>query len=186
MRVLLSIPSRKGAPVWLLALTVLAGCETAAVAPADKPPEPGVLEVTRNGPADAPEGSCWGKTVTPAVVESVVKQVQIKPAQVNPDGTVAAPPKYRTETTQEIISARRDNWFETPCADVLTPEFIASLQRALIARGFYAGEVNGVLDVSTRKAVQNFQRIAGPDSSVLSLASARQLGLIAVPRDATE
>jgi hypothetical protein len=135
---------------------------------------------------DAPEGTCWGKTVTPAVVERVVKQVQVKPAQVNPDGTVAAPPKYRTENRQEIVSPRRDNWFETPCSEVLTPEFISTLQRALSARGLYAGPVTGVMDVPTRKAIGAFQRAEGPESEVLSIAAARQLGLVTVPRQIAE
>jgi peptidoglycan hydrolase-like protein with peptidoglycan-binding domain len=145
-----------------------------------------VLEATRNGPAGAPADSCWGKTVSPAVVQTVEEQVQIKPAKVNADGTIAAPPEYRRTTRQEIVSPRRDNWFETPCDDVLTPEFVATLQRALSARGFYAGVATGLLDTPTRAAVQAFQRDEGPDSPVLSLAAARKLGLIAVERTASE
>ncbi len=160
----------------------LLACDVGSVAPDAEPPEPGVQEATRIGPPGAPPGSCWGKTVSPATIETVTEQVQVQSAQVNPDGTVAKPPVYKTETRQEIVTDRRDNWFETPCAEVLTAEFVSSLQRALLARGFYTGAISGVMDRDTRNAVQQFQRDAGPDSGVLSLAAARSLGLIAVPR----
>lgn len=176
----------RGAWPALAALALLSACETAVVDPADAPPEPGVAQATRNGPADAPPGTCWGKTVSPAVVESISETVVVKPAKINPDGTVAELPVYRTEDRQVIVTPRRDNWFETPCPDVLTPEFISSLQRALIARGDYAGGVTGVLDPPTRAAIRRYQSTGGPDSEVLSLESARTLGLVAVAFPASD
>jgi len=160
----------------------VAGCDPASLAEADAPPEPGVLEATRVGPAGAADGTCWGKTVTPAVVQTVTKQEQIKPAVVNEDGTIGAPPKYRSTTTQEIVSARRDNWFETPCKEVLTPELISSLQRALFARGLYAGSISGEMNADTRAAIRRLQAKAGTNSPVLMLETAQNLGLIAVAR----
>jgi hypothetical protein len=173
-------------PLMLLAVAGLAGCDP-ATSPADQdPPEPGVLEATRNGPPGAAEGTCWGKTVSPAVIERITEQVQIRPAQVNPDGTIAKPPVYRTEDKQVIVTPRRDNWFETPCQDALSPEFIASLQRALQARNRLAGPITGTFDPPTREAVARLQKQNGLNSSVLSLETARGLGLIAVPRTALE
>ena len=154
----------------LLTVAALTGCETAA--PATPRPEPGVLEATRNGPAGAPEGSCWGRTVSPAVIETVTEQVEVTPAKMNPDGSIAKPPVYKTETRQEIVRARVDNWFETPCPDVLTPEFNSSLQRALEARGFYAGPITGEMDAATRQAVRRYQARQGPNSEVLSCGGA--------------
>ncbi|MBD3662481.1 peptidoglycan-binding protein [Sulfitobacter sp. TSTF-M16] len=174
---------RYAASLIITLAVVLTGCDPVSdpVAPTRK--EPGVMAATRDGPPGAAEGTCWGRTVSPAVVQTVVKQVQVKPAQVNPDGTVAAPPKYRTEERQEIVTPRVDNWFETPCGNVLTPEFYASLQRALAARGYYGGTATGVFDPPTRAAMRNYQREnGGPDSPVLALATARLLGLVAVPR----
>ena len=164
----------------LLACAGLAACE--APTPAAVRPEPGVLEATRNGPAGAPEGSCWGRTVSPAVIETVTEQVQIAPAKMNPDGTIVKPPVYKTETRQDIVKARVDNWFETPCPDVLTLEFNRSLQRALQARGFYGGPITGEMDAATRAAVQRYQSKQGPNSGVLGIKAARDLGLVAVPR----
>jgi len=176
---------RRAAPA-LVVLSMLAACETTPEGSASSSPEPGVFTPTRNGPEGAPPGSCWGRTVSPAVVERVSQRVQIKPAKVNPDGTVAELPVYRTEDRQVIVTPRKDNWFETPCPDVLTPEFISSLQRALQARGAYGGIITGVMDAPTRAAVKRYQAPTGPDSAVLSLESARTLGLVAVPRKASE
>ena len=168
----------------MVVLTALASCEMPlAEAPADAPPEPGVAEATSNGPDGAPPGSCWGRTVSPAVVETITEKVQVKPAEISEAGTVTALPVYRDESRQQIITPRQDNWFETPCSDVLTEEFVASLQRALAARGFYGGAALGQMDAATRSAIRRYQVSAGgPDSEVLSLAAARMLGLIAVPR----
>lgn len=166
----------------LCVLGILGACETAAPRPSETAAEAGVFTPTRAGPEGAAPGTCWGRTVSPAVVERVSQRVQVKPAKVNPDGTVAELPVYRTEDRQVIVTPRKDNWFETPCPEVLTPEFISSLQRALLARGKYAGIVTGVMDMPTRAAVQRFQKPRGLDSGVLSLESARALGLVAVPR----
>jgi hypothetical protein len=172
----------------ILAMTLVAAlsaCETAPLA--EDPPEPGVLEATTEGPEGAPPGSCWGKTVGPAVIETVTDQIQVKPAEVSAAGNITALPVYRTETRQEIVTARVDNWFETPCTAVLDAEFNASLQRALFVRGIYKGPVNGTMDRATRAAVRRYQVTeGGPDSEVLSLEAARSLGLVAVERTPSE
>lgn len=172
-----------------LALTVasLAGCADpggGAGRPAAEPPEPGVAVATREGPAGAPPGTCWGKTVTPAVIETVTSQVQVEPAKMGKDGTITALPVYRTESNQQIVRPRQENWFETPCPDTLDPEFYASLQRALQARGFYSGAITGIFDGPTRTALRRYQRQDGPDSEVLALTTARNLGLVIVPLSA--
>ena len=145
------------------------------------PPEPGVIEATTQGPAGAPPGSCWGRTVSPAVIQTVTEQVQVQPAQISTTGEIQALPIYRTETRQQIVTPRKDNWFETLCADQLTPQFIETFQRALEARGAYAGEISGNFDTATRKAMRAYQiSTGGPDSPILAMSTARGLGLIAV------
>ncbi|MGR3758615.1 peptidoglycan-binding domain-containing protein [Roseobacteraceae bacterium NS-SX3] len=133
-------------------------------------------------PPGAPEGTCWSKHTSPAVVETVTRQVLDTPAQVAADGTVLRPAVFRTETRQQIVEPRRQSWVELPCPNRITPEFIASLQRALAARGVYHGPVTSRMDRATRAAVRRFQKQDGFDSSILSIATARKLGLIAVAR----
>ena len=143
----------------------------------------GTDEPIRNidiGPPSAEPGSCWGKDTTPARIETVTEQVLLHPAEVLTDGTVTRPAVYKTETRQQIVQERREIWFETPCAHQLTPSFIASLQRALQARGVYRGAITAQMDRRTRRAVRAYQSPQGLDSGTLSLAAARKLGLIAV------
>lgn len=144
--------------------------------------EPGVTRLFQPAPPGAAPGTCWGKTETPAVIETVTEQVLVQPTEVLADGSVTAPPIYRTETRQMIVRERRETWFETPCDDVLTVEFVQSLQRALAARGLYGGPPTGEMDARTRHAVRRFQAPEGLDSGILSLATARRLGLVAVER----
>lgn len=140
-------------------------------------------EITRAGqdaPPGAAPGSCWGKHTTPAIIETVTHQVMLQPALVSPDGTVIQPATFKTETRQDIVRPRRKTWFKAPCPEDLTPEFIASVQRALVARSLYHGTITGEMDRATRAAVRRYQETQGLDSSLLSLANARKLGLVAI------
>ncbi len=163
----------------LLAL-VLAACNVAANGPqAEAPapaPAPAGPEARGDGPTAA--GICQVTDITPAVIESLSEQVLVAPAVVNPDGTIASPARYRTVTRQVITRERREITFRTPCPEVMDTAFIASLQRALKARGFYSGPTTGRLDEATRRAIRGFQVQYGLDSAILSLDSARRLGLV--------
>lgn len=139
-----------------------------------------VVGVAPKAPANAAPGTCWSTTATPATIQTITRQVVVRPATYDLEGNQVSTTQYKTETRQEIIEDRRETFFETPCDDVLTPAFIASLQRALMARGLYAGIQTGVLDPPTRAAIRAFQKPDGIDSGVLSLAAARKLGLVAV------
>lgn len=142
--------------------------------------EPQISRLNQAAPPGAEPGTCWGKTVTPAIIETVTDQVISRPAQIADDGTVTRPAAYRTETKQEIVRERTETWFRTPCPDQMTEEFVASLQRALAARGLYAWPVNSRMDARTRAAVRQYQEPQGLDSGILSLDAARKLGLIAI------
>ena len=166
----------------LLGLWVLAACDPAV--PDDAADAPVTLAgLPGHAPPGAPPGTCWDRIVTPAVVETVTEQVLATPAELNPDGSVARPAAYRTETRQQILRERQESWFETVCADALTGEFVASLQRALAVRGAYRGTVTGLVDTATREAVLEYQRSTGLESGSLSLEAARSLGLVAVQRE---
>lgn len=129
-------------------------------------------------PPGTKPGTCWGTDVTPAVVETVTEQVLLQPAQVTSDGSVIAPALYKTETQQRIVRERREIWFETPCDSQMDAEFIATLQRALQARGHYRGPISGEVNTATKRAVRRYQSKQGLDSGILSMAAARQLGIV--------
>jgi hypothetical protein len=164
-----------------IALAALAACQSSLPGA-----EPEVTRLFQPAPPGAAPGTCWGKTETPAVIETVTEQVMVQPAEILADGSIITPPIYRTETRQQIIKERRETWFETPCDTVLTPDFVQSLQRALAARGLYAGPESGEMDARTRAAVRKFQAPEGLDSGILSLAAARKLGLVAIERPVDE
>ena len=145
--------------------------------------EPDLVYTQSTPPPGAVEGSCWGKHVTPAELETVTHHIQLQPAEIRSDGTVSAPAIYKTETSQSITKERRELWFETRCAPELTPEFISSLQRALKARGHFRGSVTGYIDKKTRSAIRKYQAPQGLDSSILSLAASSKLGLSAYGPD---
>lgn len=170
-------------PALALKALLLAIC--AGVVPVSAPAE----ETGERGaepPANAPQDTCWETHVIPAVIETVTEQVMVEPAGKGMDGTVKHPTTYRTETRQAIVRQRKTTWFEIPCRDTLAPDFTASLQRALRARDIYRGRITGEMDAPTRTAIRAYQAPQGLDSGILSLKSARKLGLVAIERDAAE
>jgi hypothetical protein len=68
--------------------------------------------------------------------------------------------------------------FRVPCIEQITPYFIATLQRALAARGHYNGPITGLSDTATVRAVQDFQKLNGFNSPILTLETAQRLGLL--------
>lgn len=102
-----------------------------------------------------------------------------RPAEV-PPGVPAA-----VDTDACWAQARvgaEDRLFAVPCPAAATPEFWASVQRALAVRGLYDGPVTGAMDAATGEAVRRYQAPQGLDSPVLSLDAARQLGLMRWPQ----
>lgn len=138
-------------------------------------------DLLKAAPAAGQKG-CWQKLDRPAVFETVTHQVQIAEAKRDKDGKVITPAKLQSEVTQKQIRPREVVWFRSLCKEdgLNDPIFIASLQRALKARGLFKGEVSGVMDAQTNAAVQRYQAAGGLDTPVLSRAAAIALGLIPV------
>lgn len=132
------------------------------------------------GPPGARPGACYGKDITPATVEQVTEHKLVEAAKIAENGNIIAPAKYETVTEARIVDGHEQIYFETPCPPRWTPDFIASIQRALIARGLYTGAPHGTLDEATRKAIRTFQISEGLNSAILSTESARKLGLVEI------
>jgi hypothetical protein len=154
-------------------LAVLTGCGGASGFPDDglEAPVPDFASAQIAPPPGVSPDGCWVRDVAPAEIETITRQIEV------------APKRFRTETVQVIKRERQEVIFETPCPDALTPDLIATLQRALEARGLYRGPITGVMDVPTRLAVRRYQNPRGLPSGLLSIQSARSLGLLATPRD---
>lgn len=174
-----------------LALLVVAACTPPSQLPPSQLPlahgvTPGVGQSVRSAaqtaPAGAPTGSCWDTEITPAVIETVTRQEQIAPPTTDTNGQILQPARFRTVTRQEVVRPRSETWFETLCPADFSPDFVATLQRALAVRGYHQGAITGRLDQNTQAAILSYQRDEGLDSASLSLANARKLGLISVKR----
>ena len=95
-------------------------------------------------------------------------------------GQLISPTQYETTRTQTITKPRSVTKIDAVCPEDLTPEFIASLQRAFQARGLFSAPVTGSLDVPTRHAISNFQTVRGIQSATLTIVTAQELGLVVI------
>ena len=114
-----------------------------------------------------PDGACWANDRIPAVTETVLVPVA---------GRDGVHPQER------VLRPAEDRLFAVPCPEQIDTDMIASLQRALAARGHYAGPITGEWDSETSEAVRRMQAPQGLDSGVLSLQAAQMLGLVTVSR----
>lgn len=182
-RISLSRPVRR-AGLALLPAFALAACMVApeGVTRADPGDEVVITDFTL-GPPGARPGACYGKDATPAVIEQVTERILVEEPVFGPDGTIIKPARYEDRSSHRIVAGREEIYFETPCPPRWTPDFIASVQRALTARGFYHAPASGRLDQATRQAIRAFQLKNGLNSAILSTESARVLGLVEVDLD---
>ncbi len=167
---------------WAILATVLAAaaCQSERIsAPgnADLSAELIPLEGTR--PPDGPPGACWDSDILPTIIETVTEQALVQPEVRGPDGSIVTAAIYRTESSQKIVQDRGQVWFRAPCLADLDVDFVATLQRALKARGFYLLPLTGVYDGPTKDAVRRYQATRGFDSPRLTLTAARELGIVA-------
>ncbi|SLN30228.1 Putative peptidoglycan binding domain protein [Roseovarius litorisediminis] len=163
------------APLFLTAL-VLAACQSAL----PRPFKPEVVQLLDQEPQYPRPGTCWEKSSIPDAGAPLTGRMWEIPSSSGTNGSDVKPAADDAELQESDFEARKDIWFETPCREVLTPEFIASLQRALKARNLYAGPVTGEYGTQTSAAVYSYQAPQGLQTGVLSIAAARQMGLVAI------
>jgi hypothetical protein len=136
-----------------------------------------ITSVAGAAPKSSP-GECWASDTTPAIIETITEQKLVAQEVRDEAGNLITPASYSTTVRQEMVQDRTEIWFRAPCPEVQTTEFIATLQRALKARGYFLLPLTGVTDTPTAEALRRFQAERGLDSPVLSLAAAQELGLI--------
>lgn len=137
----------------------------------------GIELVRSTQPPKGAADACWARSTTPAVIETTTEQVQLSPEIRNADGSLRTPATYRTQTRQRLLQDREEVWFRAPCPEEFTADYVATLQRALKARGLYLLPLTGLLDAPTNEAIRRFQAARGLDSPLLSLAAAQELGV---------
>lgn len=135
------------------------------------------ISVAGEGPPPGPEGACWAHDLIPAVYETRTEQTLVSPEVRDVAGAVVTPAVYRSVSQVRVVTERQDIWFTAPCPEVMTVDFVATLQRALKARGYFPLPVSGEMDPATTEALRRYQADHGLDSPRLSLAAAQDLGL---------
>ncbi len=114
----------------------------------------------------------------PAVYKTVTKKVLVKPARTK---EVEIPPVYKTVYVKELVEPAkvkrieippkydyvtkrvkvRDEkflWVKVLCKTNMTRDTIIKLQKALKAKGYYRGPIDGIYGPLTQEAVVNFQK----------------------------
>lgn len=160
----------------LTACSPQSGLEQPDRANADEIISLGAIETSTNGACFA---TAAGATQT-VVIEDVI---EVAPEIKDRNGVVISPAVYRNITRPATNTVGEGNRFETVCPPAFTTAFVATLQRAMITRRVYSGQVTGQYDTATGIAVQRFQRDQGIDSPYLAVSTARQLGILAVERE---
>lgn len=168
-----------------LAVLALIGGPLVAGCMAAGPPMPEVeIRPTLAGelgdapPAGAP-GCYHSIEMRPMKFGTVKRAVEVRAAVVDPaSGKVLEPALYEERDFSAVVDAGESLSFETLCPRDLTPDFVATVQRALKARGLYRGAVSGVMDGATRTALRAYQKPRGLDADTLSRRAAMEMGLV--------
>lgn len=95
------------------------------------------------------------------MIETVTEQVIVSPEMRDAAGQITAPATFRSKTAQRMVQDRLDVWFRAPCPDQMDVAFIASLQRALKARGLLGAAISGSYDAPTAEPCAAFRPTAG-------------------------
>lgn len=129
------------------------------------------------------QGRCFARAAAPTSTSIVTELVEVLPEVRDANNVIIREAVFRNVTRPRTLRAGQGERFETVCPQIYTTAFVASLQRALVVRQAYAGQINGLYDAATSSAVQRFQRPMGFDSPFLSAKVARDLGVLALGRD---
>ena len=137
-------------------------------------------------------------TQVPPQFTTITKQVLVDPGGVE---EVPVPPQFRTLTVQQLVrpadatpsmvpaqsrqiatnvvrAPERYEWVNVLCDTNATPQAISQLQGALQARGYYTGQVDGILGPQTASALERFQRDNGISHlGIITVETLRMLGI---------
>jgi len=137
------------------------------------------------------------RIVIPATYKKVKRVVVDSPEQTQ---EVVIPAKYETRKVTEVVTPERTEtytlpavfedrkmsrvtesaqpvWREVLCERNATPETVSRIQKALIARGYDVGSVDGRLGTKTVRAMQAFEADNGLPQGQMSLEAVHLLGI---------
>ncbi len=91
----------------------------------------------------------------PPVYKTVYVKELVEPAKVK---RITIPPKYSYVTKKIRVRDEKFLWVKVLCKDNMTRDTIIKLQKALKAKGYYRGPIDGIYGPLTQEAVVNFQK----------------------------
>lgn len=114
------------------------------------------------------------KMVVPAEYKTVKVRKLTKAAQQH---AIAIPAEYKTVEKRAKISDAYLEWRSILCETNTQPSLIRDLQRALKAKGYNPGKIDGVLGQDTMEAVNAYQKAKGMASGQLTMNTLKSLGV---------
>ncbi|MDF1692047.1 MAG: peptidoglycan-binding domain-containing protein [Zhongshania sp.] len=144
------------------------------VAPAEyrKEVTPPVYEALRKRVVDVPEHTI--EVMVPAQYKTVKVQRETAPAR---ELRHPIAPVYKRFSYREKVADARLDWRMIPCERELSKELVYSVQRALRAKGYDTGGVDGVLGKYTLAAIHDYQKSQGLATGRLSVEVIEALGI---------
>ena len=119
----------------------------------------------------------------PPTTREIVIPAEYKTMKVQ---TVTSPPKeirkeipaeYTTVTRTELVTEGRMEWRGILCETNMTGTTVRDLQRALKAKGFEPGPIDGIYGRQTGAAVTSYQRANNMATGGLTFETLRKLGI---------
>ncbi len=117
----------------------------------------------------------YTKTIkTEPLYETVTRRVVDRPAS---ERKIEIPAEYETVTRRVKVADGEVKWMPVLCEANVTTETVRSLQRALSAKGYSPGSIDGQLGPGTMDAVMKYQRAEGLAIGELTLQTLKKLGV---------
>ena len=110
----------------------------------------------------------------PALFKTVEKRVLVEPER--PEYKVV-PAKFETITSTYVVQPERLEWRRILCNTNVTPATIASIQRALLSKGYKVGPIDGQLGSKTMQAINSYQLNNGLASRGITYETLGHLGV---------
>jgi len=115
------------------------------------------------------------KVVIPAVYKTVKIRKMIQPPQ---EKRISIPEEYQTVTRREKVSDGHMEWRPVLCQVNMTSAKIREIQKALKAKGYYHGPIDGIVGSQTINAMRKFQKAKGLASTrFLTVETVTALGV---------
>lgn len=111
----------------------------------------------------------------PAEYKSVTKTIVDRPTTVKRE---EVPAVIKNVDREVEVAQARTLWTQVLCEVNTTNEVVIRLQSALKSTGHYFGKIDGIIGPGTRRAIMSYQKAQGVESDILTIESAKALGVI--------